>query len=83
MGLGGCAIMCGGHCGWWRCLGSGLLRVQALDLTTSLPSALCAQGSGRTAIGKDLTAGMHDFALEWTSDAQGRPVKMVWLVSVR
>ncbi|KAI8476289.1 MAG: hypothetical protein J3K34DRAFT_365184 [Monoraphidium minutum] len=40
------------------------------------------QGSGRRRFaGVDFSAGMHDFAVEWTSDlATGRPKLMRWLV---
>ena len=38
-------------------------------------------GSGRTPFPFDFSAGMHDFALEWTSDlTTGRPKLMRWLV---
>jgi beta-glucanase (GH16 family) len=40
------------------------------------------QGSGRKRfLGMDFSAGMHDFAVEWTSDVvTGRPKLMRWLV---
>ena len=51
------------------------------------PHPLCLapfgrRGSGhlRPLPGTDLSAAMHDYALEWTADGAGRPLRMRWLV---